>query len=90
MAQRNQAELAAGSEADSAAPPQLPVAGYPISEEAVTYWFQHRYEREPTDRELGAIIDAMARREATPPHSGPESEPLGWTVGPSAPPADRR
>ncbi|HET8995477.1 MAG TPA: hypothetical protein VFN42_02305 [Acetobacteraceae bacterium] len=69
---------------------QLPVDGYPISEDAVAHWFQQTYRREPTDLELGAIISAMAERETTPPHVGPHAEPEGWKVGPSAPPADRR
>lgn len=68
---------------------QLPVAGYPISEDAVADWFQRTYQRAPTDRELGAIIDAMAQREATPPHVGPNSEPEGWTLGPVTSAIDR-
>lgn len=68
---------------------QLPVAGYPISEDAVAHWFQNTYQRRPTDRELGAIIDAMAQREATPPHAGPNSEPEGWTLGPVTSAIDR-
>lgn len=69
---------------------QLPVAGYPISEDAVAHWFRQTYRRPPTDKELGAIIDAMAERETTPPHVGPHSEADGWKLGPSAPPAGRR
>jgi len=69
---------------------QLPVPGYPISEDAVAHWFQQTYGRQPTDRELGAIIDAMAERETTPPHVGPHADPEGWKIGPSAPPATRR
>lgn len=69
---------------------ELPVAGYPISEDAVAHWFQQTYQRPPRDDELGAIIDAMAQREATPPHDGPNAQSDGWKLGPSAPPADRR
>ncbi len=78
---------AATNEADTTL--QIPVAGYPISEDAVADWFQRTYQRPPTDRELGAIIDAMAQREATPPHVGPNSEPEGWTLGPVTSAIDR-
>lgn len=69
---------------------QLPMPGYPISEDAVAYWFQQTYQRLPTDAELGTIIDAMAERETTPPHVGPHAEPEGWKLGPLAAPATRR
>jgi len=86
MAMKKDAEQAAGGEGVL----QLPADGYPISEDAVSHWFEHTYHRRPTDLELGAIIDAMAQREATPPHVGPNASAQGWKVGPSAPPADRR
>lgn len=69
---------------------QLPVAGYPISEDAVTHWFQQTYRRPPSDMELGAIIDAMAEREASPPYVGPHAEAEGRKLGPSTLPAGRR
>lgn len=69
---------------------QLPVAGYPISEEAVSSWFARTYGRQPSEREVGTIIDQMAQREASGPVTGPNTEPGGWSTGPSAPPADRR
>jgi hypothetical protein len=56
---------------DPPAVTELPVPGYPISEAAVGDWFLRTYGREPTERELGAVMDAMARREATPPVEGP-------------------
>ena len=71
-------------------PMPLPPPGYPISEEAVTNWFRERHQREPDDREVGVIMDAMALRNATPPIEGPVPDPEGWTNTPSAPPATRR
>jgi hypothetical protein len=65
---------------------ELPAEGYPVSEEAVEYWFQSRYGRLPTEQELGAIIAKMAQREATPPHYGSDAAAQGWVVGPPAPP----
>jgi hypothetical protein len=72
-----------------AATRELPALGYPVSEEAVENWFRTRHGRAPTERELGAIIGEMARREATPPHQGPDADPQGWVSGPAAP-ATRR
>jgi hypothetical protein len=71
-------------------PVQLPVPGYPMSEQAVTDWFRLTYHREPSELEVGTIIDAMARREVTLPEVGPRAEPDGWSTGISAPPATRR
>jgi len=70
--------------------PALPAPGVPISEYAVAEWFARAYGREPSDQEVGAIIDAMAERESTSPRVGPHPEPQGWSVGPSAHPATRR
>ena len=41
----------------------LPAPGYPVSEEAVGHWFRQRYQRQPTEQELGAIMgeDGKAR-----------------------------
>lgn len=69
---------------------ELPAAGYPISEEAVTNWFQAQHHRMPTEAEVGEVMDAMARRDATPPVQGPRADPEGFETGPSAPPATRR
>jgi len=69
---------------------ELPVAGYPISAEALTSWFRRTYSRTPSARELGVLMNAMARRDSTPPHEGPEPDPHGWETSPSAPPATRR
>jgi hypothetical protein len=71
-------------------PVDLPVPGYPYSEQALTAWFQQTKGREPSDREVGALMNAMAQRDATPPHQGPEPDPHGWATTPSAPPATRR
>lgn len=46
---------------------ELPVEGYPISEDAVRTWFLDRYGREPGAEEVARIVNAMAAREATPP-----------------------
>jgi|HubBroStandDraft_5_1064220.scaffolds.fasta_scaffold1067746_1 hypothetical protein len=45
----------------------LPAAGFPIAADAVNHWFRQRYHRLPTEQELGAIMNAMAQRETTPP-----------------------
>jgi hypothetical protein len=68
----------------------LPAPGLPISAAAVTAWFVRTYGREPSDREVGAIIDAMAERESTSPRVGPHADPQGWSLGPVARPATRR
>ena len=70
--------------------PALPAPGVPITEHAVAEWFARAYGREPNDREVGAIINAMAERESTSPRVGPNPEPQGWSVGPAAHPATRR
>jgi hypothetical protein len=69
---------------------ELPVPGYPVNEESVISWFRQRYKREPTTQETGAILDAMAQRDSTPPLSDSVEDPRGWTTDVSAPPADRR
>jgi hypothetical protein len=76
--------------ASDGTPPALPLEGYPISEEAVRRWFVETRGHEGTDVEIGAIMDAMARREATPPYEGPEASPDGWAAGLPGAPADRR
>lgn len=68
----------------------LPAPGYPYSEQALTAWFRRSYGRPPYARELGALMNAMARRDATSPHEGPEPDPHGWETKPSAAPATRR
>ena len=60
---------------------ELPVEGYPIGEEAVRAWFQHRYSREPSAEEVGEILLAMTARDATPPVEAP---------GPDGGPASHR
>jgi hypothetical protein len=57
---------------------ELPAEGYPISEEAVTDWFQRTYGRRPTEQETGAILDAMTHRDSTPPQAGPAGDMEGW------------
>jgi hypothetical protein len=48
-------------------PLELPVEGFPPSEEMVTRWFLHRWGRLPGAEEIGRILNAMALREASPP-----------------------
>lgn len=57
----------------------LPVRGYPISAEAVTNWFIATYGRQPSEREVVSIVNAMAAREASLPKEGPVAGPDGWT-----------
>lgn len=68
---------------------ELPAPGYPVAEQAVEHWFREQYGRSPTEQEIGAIMGAMAQREATPPHRGPDAFPQGWVTGPAAPPTRR-
>jgi hypothetical protein len=65
--------------------PELPAPGYPVSEEAVEYWFRQHHGRAPAEQELGAIMGEMAKREATPPRRGPDADPRGWATFPAAP-----
>jgi len=46
---------------------QLPVRGYPISEDAVSHWFEQTFGRAPVPAEVGMIINAMVRRDAEQP-----------------------
>lgn len=64
---------------------ELPVLGYPISAEALTSWFCRTYSRTPSARELGVLMNAMAQRDSTPPHEGPEPDQHGWESDPSTP-----
>jgi hypothetical protein len=61
----------------------IPAEGYPFSAEAVVIWFRDRHGRDPGDAELIAILNAMAARDATPPHEGPEADAAGWVTPPS-------
>lgn len=65
----------------------LPVMGF-YSEQALIEWFHRTYRRTPSAREVGVLMDAMARRDSTPPHEGPEPDPHGWET--KAPPGTRR
>jgi hypothetical protein len=69
---------------------ELPVPGYPNSEQALTSWFNMTYSRPPSERELGVLMNAMTMRDSTPPHTGSEPDPHGWGTTPAAPPATRR
>jgi hypothetical protein len=63
---------------------ELPAAGYPISEDAVTHWYEQTYQRLPTDGEMGAILSAMAQRDATSPRIGPAPDRGDNRPGPAA------
>jgi len=60
---------------------ELPVEGYPEGAEAVREWFRKRHGREASAEELGAILNAMAMRDATPPRD-PHATPseTGWRI----------
>jgi len=49
----------------------LRALGYPISEEAVTHWFEQTLHRTPGGAEVGVILDAMMRRDAEQPAVDP-------------------
>jgi hypothetical protein len=68
----------------------LPAKGYPVSEQSLTEWFRQTHAREPTALEIGALMAAIAQRDATPPHEGPEVDLQGWSTTPFAPPATGR
>jgi hypothetical protein len=53
---------------------ELPPVGYPVSQEAVTHWFLKEYQRTPLEAEVGAILDAMAERDAGRPATEPPTE----------------
>jgi hypothetical protein len=75
------------------APQRLPAEGYPYSELGLRDWFRRTYSREATERELGALMAAMAMRESKTRPGEPRPEPGGWRVEPAAaqdPPIDRR
>ena len=42
---------------------ELPAPGYPYSQEALRTWFRSTYSRVPSERVLGALMNAMAQRE---------------------------
>ena len=50
---------------------ELPVAGYPISRDAITSWFRNRHGREPSAVEVGEIMLRMTERDSTPPKAPP-------------------
>ena len=46
---------------------ELPAFGYPLSEDAVTHWFEQTYRRKPAAAEVGVILERMVRRAAGQP-----------------------
>ena len=63
-------------------PPELPAEGYPYSEPGLRDWFRRTYAREATERELGALMAAMATRDDKAGPGEPRAEPGGWRVEP--------
>ena len=61
-------------EAPHRRPVEIPPLGYPISEDAVSHWFQKTFGRNPDSAEVGVIIDAMAKRDAEQPATEPPTE----------------
>jgi hypothetical protein len=73
-------------------PPVLPAEGYPYSEPGLRDWFRRTYAREATERELGALMAAMATRDDKAGPGEPRAEPGGWRIEPVAapdPPTER-
>jgi hypothetical protein len=68
------------------APSELPAEGYPYSEPGLRDWFRRTYAREATERELGALMSAMATRDDKAGPGEPRPEPGGWRVEPVAAP----
>lgn len=66
-------------------PMELPAEGYPYSETGLRDWFRHKYAREATELELGALMAAMATRDDKAGPGEPRPEPGGWRVDPVAP-----
>jgi hypothetical protein len=53
---------------------QIPALGYPISEDAVSYWFEQTFNRAPAPAEVGTVINAMVRRDAEQPATESRTE----------------
>jgi hypothetical protein len=67
-------------------PTELPAKGFPYSETGLRDWFRRTYAREATERELGALMAAMATRDDKAGPGEPRAEPGGWRVDPAAAP----
>lgn len=83
-------ESFAGRQIDSPVGAELPALGYPPSERALTAWFRETYHREPSEREIGVLMGAMAARDGSPPREGPNPDQHGWRTDPLSPPTTRR
>lgn len=42
----------------------LPMEGYPSSDRAMREWFRRTHGREPSDVEIGEILNALAKRQS--------------------------
>jgi len=60
----------------------LPAEGYPYSEQGLRDWFCREHGREPTERELGALMSEMATRDDKAGPGEPRPESNGWRVEP--------
>ena len=67
-------------------PSELPAEGYPYSEPGLRDWFRRTYSREASERELGALMAAMATRDDKAGPGEPRAEPGGWRIEPVAAP----
>jgi hypothetical protein len=61
---------------------EVPAPGFPPSEVPLRAWFRQRHGRDATELEIGALMQAMAEREAPPRPEDPHPEPGGWRVEP--------
>jgi hypothetical protein len=68
---------------------EIPVEGYPYSVEALTTWFRDRHGRDPSEVELNQMMNAMAARDSTAPHRGPDADREGWGTDVSGQPVAR-
>ena len=67
-------------------PPELPAEGFPYSATGLRDWFRRTYSREASERELGALMAAMATRDDKAGPGEPRAEPGGWRIEPVAAP----
>ena len=60
---------------------ELPAEGFPFAEQELRGWFRHRYARDASSLEIGALMAAMAARDAKPGER--KSQLWGWRVEPA-------
>lgn len=69
---------------------ELPAPGYPLSEQSLIDWFRQKYGREPTEREVGTLMSAMAEQGSTPSDEGPQADPEARQTDPGVAPTTKR